>query len=316
MTTATSTTAATTTAPAAVESYGTGTGLLLTPAAARTLAELPPAYVTGLLAEAGFLLLRGFGPDLRSFSAFVKAHSRKVTLDPARSFHGGEVAQMVDAGTAAVGLHLENGNSPFGPDLTWFFCEKAAARGSQTTVCDGVRVWGSATDTDRAPFAQDIVYSRVVEEAKWRAFVHHHLGGDKPLEAITVDDITALANDPDSTTIDLNPDGSITYAYRTPAVHGGLFSDTPSWANSVFGPSYNYETPTITFADGTPLDPALLDRWRHLTETATEDLEWQDGDVALIDNTRVMHGRRAILDTERTIYNAQSYLSTELLPLP
>ena len=31
------------------------------------------------------------------------------------------------------------------------------------------------------------------------------------------------------------------------------------------------------------------------------------GDIVLIDNTRVMHGRRAITDPERTILNAQSY---------
>ncbi|MGW6912732.1 TauD/TfdA family dioxygenase [Kitasatospora sp. NPDC054939] len=303
------------TTPAIVAPYGTGSGLLLTPGTARSLDALDPAYVVDLLAEAGFLLLRGFRPDLEEFSGFVKAHSSRVTLDPARSFHGGEVAQMVDAGTAAVGLHLENGNSPFGPDLTWFLCEKAAASGSQTTVCDGVRVWESASAELRAPFAaQDIVYTRVVEEAKWRAFVHHHLGGTKPLAEITVDDITGLANDRDSTTIDLNPDGSITYAYRTAAVHPSLFSATPAWATSIFGPSYNYETPTITFADGTELGGPLLDHWRRLTEEATEDLQWQDGDVALIDNTRVMHGRRAIEDTARTIYNAQSYLAVELLP--
>lgn len=294
--------------------YGRGTGLLVTPAGAGSLADVDPAWTIRTLAGAGFLLFRGFGADLARFSAFVKAHSSRITLDPARSFHGGEVAQKVDAGTAAVGLHLENGNSPFRPDLTWFLCEKAAARGSQTTVCDGYRVWDAMDEAARAQFGQDIVYSRRVDEPKWKAFVFHNLEGRKPLADIEFADMVALAGDDPGTTLRLDGDGSVFYAYRTPAAPATLFGGRPAWANSVFGPSYNYETPRITFADGGELPAGLVASLRSLTEELTEDLDWRDGDVALIDNTRVMHGRREILDADRTIYNAQSYLDPALHP--
>ncbi|MDH6579064.1 AMP-binding protein [Kitasatospora sp. MAP5-34] len=299
-----------------VQPYGSGSGRLVLAAPGQdSLGELAPEYVTRLLAEAGFLVLRGFRPDLEAFSLFVKNHSDRVTLDPARSFHGGDVAQKVDAGTDAVGLHLENGNSPFRPDLTWFLCEKAAASGSQTTVCDGYRVWDAVGEEARTAFAaQDIQYSRRVEEPKWRAFAFHRLGGVKPLDEITLDDFTGLVEDPESTVVEPLPDGSVTYAYRTPAAHRTLFGDRLSWANSIFGPSYNYEKPVITFADGSELPAALLAELERVTAQVTEDVEWQDGDVVLIDNTRVMHGRRAIEDPDRTIYNAQSYLRRDLLP--
>ncbi|MEU8686691.1 TauD/TfdA family dioxygenase [Streptomyces sp. NPDC048611] len=297
-----------------VEPYGDATGRLVLPTGDRSLGTLDPAWVTGLLADAGFLLFRGFRTDLEEFTSFVKAHSSRITLDPARSFHGGEVAQKVDAGTAAVGLHLENGNSPFGPDLTWFLCEKAAASGSQTTVCDGYRVWDAASDTAREVFGvKDIMYTRRVEEAKWKAFVCHQTEGRKKLDDITFADMKDLVGGNVSTTLQLDDDGALHYAYRTGAVHRTLFGSRISWANSVFGPSYNYEAPHITFADGTEIPEQLLAEFRRLTEELTEELDWQDGDVALIDNTRVMHGRREILDTDRTIYNAQSYLDPALL---
>ncbi|WP_441245312.1 AMP-binding protein [Kitasatospora sp. McL0602] len=296
------------------EPYGKGAGRLLRPGAeGQTLADLDPAHVVGLLAEAGFLLLRGFAPSLEEFSAFVKAHSERVTLDPARSFHGGDVAQKVDAGVQALGLHIENGNSPFVPDLTWFLCEKAAAIGSQTTVCDGYRVWDRVADRARAAFTgQDVMYSRRVEEDKWKTFVLHQLGGAKPLAEITLADFLALITDQDSTTVEPAADGSVTYAYRAPAARTTLFGERLSWANSIFGPSYNYEPPRITFADGSEIPAELLTELAKLAEEETEDLAWQDGDVALIDNTRVMHGRRAITDPDRTIYNAQSYLKSGL----
>jgi hypothetical protein len=115
------------------------------------------------------------------------------------------------------------------------------------------------------------------------------------------------------TRLTLEADGAIRYAYTTGAAHSTLFGTRLAWANSIFGPSYNYETPRITLQDGEEIPADLQAELKALTDELTEDVDWQDGDVALIDNTRVMHGRREILDTDRTIYNAQSYIRRELV---
>ncbi|MCQ8770954.1 TauD/TfdA family dioxygenase [Streptomyces telluris] len=298
---------------ATIAPFGTGQGRLITAEDGAALSELRPREVVAELAEAGFLLLRGFAPSLEDFSLFVKHHSDRVTLDPARSFHGGDVAQKVDVGYDSVGLHTENGNSPFAPDLTWFLSEKAASSGSQTTVCDGYRVWDAFGERTRAAYlAQDVLYSRRVEEARWKGFVSHHSGGTKAPEDITVDDMRALAQGQGRTVIELLDDGAIRYDFHIPAAHPTLFGDRLAFANSILGPSNNYEPPRITFADGTPFDAELVEETERVTAEMTEEIVWQDGDVALVDNTRVMHGRRPIEDPERTIYNAQSYLAAEL----
>jgi len=221
----------------------------------------------------------------------------------------------VDAGVDAMGLHIENGNSPFRPDLTWFFCEQSPREGSQTTICDGYRVWEKASALAREQFeGKDIIYHRRVEEAKWKTLVFHNLSGKVAMEDIDAEQLLSLVNDEKATTIELNADKSIHYTYRTQAVHPTLFDTRLAWANSIFGPSYNYEAPRISHADGRNLHPEALEEMRGLTAELTEDLDWQDGDVALIDNTRVMHGRRAIVDADRRkIYNAQSYLNRALL---
>jgi len=284
----------------------------------RPLDTMEPRANIGRLTSTGYLVFSGFQVGLAGFSQFVLAHSSRVTLDPARVFHGGKVAQKVDAGYAALGLHLENGNSPFRPDLTWFYCERAAAHGSQTTVCDGYEVWQRASASARRQFeGEQIRYRRRVEESKWKSFVFHYLGSIRPslrMEDIVVGDILALVKDDPATTITPHDDGSITYDFQTPAVHRTLFGDRIAWANSIFGPSYNYEAPLITFADGREIPVALLDEMRALTDDLTRDIVWQNGDVVMIDNTRVMHGRRAITDPDRTIFNALSYLSEALRP--
>ncbi len=66
--------------------------------------------------------------------------------------------------------------------------------------------------------------------------------------------------------------------------------------------------PVIEFDDGAQLPQWLIDECAEVTERVTEEVRWQDGDVVLIDNTRVMHGRRPILDTDRLVLNAQSFV--------
>lgn len=292
--------------------HGAGTGRIV----AAALNLLDPAEVLKQLGEAGHLLFRGFDTDIDGFNAFVCQVSSRVISDPAREFHG-EAAQKVDAGLQGVGLHLENGNSPFAPDLTWFFCRRAASAGSQTTVCDGYRVWAELSERTRSAFAaQDIVYAREVPGPLWRRFAVHAYGQDKSAEEVTLEDVLALvpAAERERTTFTLNDDGSVHYAYRAPGVRTTtLFGSQPAWANSIFGPSYNYQRPKITFADGSEIGEDLLAECRKVSDAVTEDIAWQNGDVALIDNTRVMHGRREIIDPERTIFNAQSYVNRELL---
>ncbi|WP_169314344.1 TauD/TfdA family dioxygenase [Streptomyces piniterrae] len=297
-----------------VSPYGSGTGLLVQPRGTeRDLSVLSPVEVVRALGEAGFLLFRGFDSGLEEFSAFVESHSERVTLDPARSFHGGSTAQKVDAGYDAVGLHLENGNSPFAPTLTWFYCQKAAAEGSQTTVCDGYRVWDALSEGTRSLFAsQDIVYTRRVEEAKWKGFAAFHLG-TADADSVTVEQLRDLARGEGKTVIEPVEDGAVRYAYRIPAVHGTLFGARPAFANSILGPSNHYEKPRITFTDGNDIPASVLAELEKVTDAQTEQLDWVDGDIALIDNTRVMHGRRPIVDARRTIFNAQSDMDTELL---
>ena len=274
------------------------------------LDELDKGFVMDRLARAGYLLLRGFRSDVDSFSALVRRLSVRVTLDPARSFGGQDtVAQKVDAGFDAVGLHCENANSPFVPQLCWFHCEKAASAGSQTTVCDGYRVWGALSALTRHAFLQrDIVYSRRVEAAKWKMFAFHKLEGRKPLDQITLRDIIGDEPDLSRTQVTLEADSAIRYAHRVAAVHPTLFGERLAFANSILGPSFNYEKPTIAFHDGEPIPSAMLAEIESASTSCTENIEWRHGDVLLIDNTRVMHGRRAIVDPSRTIYNALSDL--------
>ena len=57
----------------------------------------------------------------------------------------------------------------------------------------------------------------------------------------------------------------------------------------------------ITLGDATALDVHAMQAAVALAEELTVDLQWQRGDVALVDNFRVMHGRRPFVGERRVL---------------
>lgn len=81
-----------------------------------------------------------------------------------------------------------------------------------------------------------------------------------------------------------------------------------SFCNSILGPSVNYEPPKITWDNGEEIDLDIWDIVKEITAKNTYKHFWNKGDIIVIDNKRVMHGRCALEDTQRRIFGAQSYI--------
>ena len=55
----------------------------------------------------------------------------------------------------------------------------------------------------------------------------------------------------------------------------------------------------LSFGDGSAIDKEDLELFAKLSVEFTFDLDWQDGDMVLIDNKMVMHGRRPYSGTRK-----------------
>jgi len=268
----------------------------------------PTSEIYDLLKHSGVIVLRECFDNIVEFGEFVRKHSSRLTLDPGRTITGG-VAQLVDAGTDAVGLHCENGNAPIWPDLTWFFCTQAPCYGSQTTLCDGVQVLDYLSDTTVKLFEEKrIRYTRTVPGEKWRRIVCYYDDKIQDMKNVRFEDLERIIGNDESTHMDYFPDDDrVEYNFKTSAIQRSTFSQKTAFANSILGPSFNYEKPVIDFEDGEPLAKSLLSEIRSVTDKCTNIVGWQDLDLVMIDNRRVMHGREKIVDDRRQIYNALSY---------
>ncbi|MDS9468777.1 TauD/TfdA family dioxygenase [Paracoccus sp. MBLB3053] len=253
------------------------------------------------LTSDGWTLLRGFRPGMAQFAGLVSALCSRVTFDPARN-HSSDHTQMVDAGLGPIGLHIENGNTPRCPDIVTFFAERAAFEGSQTTICDGVQVWDSFDDARKARWSQKMTVERVLPELLWKRYLaNEHPAISRP-EEVTMAHVLQFQQALPGQGFDLHEDGSLTYRLSVDPVRASAFSGGMGFANAVLGPSHNYQPPRYRLADGSDVTPDEIEEIRALAETVTHEINWQDGDIAVLDNTRVMHGRRAIADADRNLF--------------
>ena len=272
------------------------------------LSDIVNADICDWVAKHGVVILRGFTAGEKEFSALVHQASRRVTVDPARKFVS-ENAQLVDAGLDEIGLHCENGNAPRLPHLIWFHCVKAAKQGSRTTFCDGRRVWSILPVWVKQEFiSKRIMYRRHLSSALWKKYVFHEVGGFKTVNDVRFQDLMNLADEVEGQSFVLLENERVFSEFRCAAVHATRFSNELAFANSLLGPSYNYEAPQICFEDGSDIPGEIWNEIRLCTDMCTEDIPWRDGDIAIIDNTRYMHGRQKILDVNRKICAALSYV--------
>lgn len=257
------------------------------------------------LAHSGMVVYRDFGDGLQEFNDFVSAHSSKVTFDPARTASTANTAE-INAGLLEMGLHRENGNLPFNPDLQWFYCLEEARVGSETTMCDGQRVLFDLSPATRRLFESNrIKYARRIPWANVRRFLSVEL--QLPFEQITDEHLQQVNDMVEGQTYRRIDQNLIYTELKTSAIVRSCFSKRLSFCNSMLGPSVNYEPPRITWENGEDIAMEIWDEIKEVTARNTYDHFWKKGDIVVIDNSRVMHGRRKLEDTGRRIFGAQSY---------
>ncbi|TRD11812.1 SyrP protein [Erythrobacter insulae] len=275
------------------------------------------AAVDPALDNAGALLFRGFNvPDAHAFDAAIHGYgeagftyedslSNAVRTNvTARVFTANEAPP-----TTEIFLHHEMAQTPLYPSKLFFYCEIAAEAGGATPVCrsdwvlehlakaapdfverltaEGVRYTNVMPGSDDAGSGQGrswrstlSVADRAGAEARLRelGYAWEWLG-DESLRA-TTSALPAVRQLDDGRRVFFN---QLIAAFR-------------GWADSRNDPNR-----AITFGGGDPITSQDMAPAIAIADDLTENLAWQPGDVALIDNFLVMHGRRPFEGKRRVL---------------
>ncbi len=255
-------------------------------------------------AREGAVIFRGFNiKDAQGFDGVV----RKFNLEPftyERSLSNAVRINRTDLVFTAneapadveIFLHHELAQTPISPRWLFFFCASAAESGGATPLCRSDRVfedlcreqpaWATMLEEHGLKYTTIMPAGTDGSSGQGRSW-HQTLGADSREDAearLTAlgyswewqSDESIAATSPPVPAVMPLADGSKSLFTQMIAVWRG-------WKN---GQS------AMLFGDGQPLPAELPRRVCELAEKHTVDAEWQDFDFAIVDNWRVMHGRR------------------------
>jgi alpha-ketoglutarate-dependent taurine dioxygenase len=252
--------------------------------------------IVSQFATHGVVLFRSFSIDIDAFRAVVRLYSDEQIRYPGvsrRSVSQDGTVQTVHVSMNPIPLHSELSHTPFRPDICWFYCVRAPARGSQTTLCDGSLLAAALPSSIRELLEpRNLRYRQTVSIS----FLHRLLGTK---DAAAVRELLA------------SPLGQyyrlrgteVSQDFAAPALHIPKFLDTPVFANNII---HNYRRGKVltypTFEDGEAIPEDVIVSIRDLAKGCTFEIGWCDADLLMFDNTRFMHGRRRIVDADRLIW--------------
>ena len=269
------------------------------------------------LGRHGAILFRGFpidGPD--DFDAFIRAFgldsfTYEESLSNAVRINKTDLVFTANEAPPEVSifLHHEMAQTPLFPSRLFFCCEIAAEKNGQTPLCRsdvlldrlrddmpdfvarcealGVKYSNTMPATDDASAGQGrswmstlSVDSREAAEARL---------GDLGYSWEWLEDGALRATTPALPVVRTLTDGRKVFFNQLIAAFRG-------WKDAEDDP-----TRVIRFGDDSPIDIDGMRRAIELGDELSFDLAWQAGDVALVDNFLVMHGRRPFEGSRRVL---------------
>jgi len=281
------------------------------------LGDLDDAEVVRLFSEHGALLFRGFGAAREEFVALTERCSRDFSTYQGGFFRdrqpvGGPGAPeapgtlLTVTGSQegfAIPLHGEMHYAGSRPSVLWFYCERPAEAGGETTLADGEEVCRMLTPEIRELFlSRRVRYRRELPDGAWQAAfqtddlaeVERHC--EENDTRLTVDPATrAIATDYLAWAIVPGRSGRRdTFINNVVGLYMGELSLKRGTAAETIRRLSGARFPiTVRMEDGAPVPGAAIKELMALNQRLAVPVAWSAGDVLMIDNTRVLHGRAA-----------------------
>jgi alpha-ketoglutarate-dependent taurine dioxygenase len=257
------------------------------------------------VATVGGVLLRGFDvPSVASFRAFATAFghpllSYEFGSTPRTEVGGGIYTTTEYPAHQSIPLHNEQAYTRMWPMKAWFHCVTPAAEGGETPIADSRAIYRRMPARIRDRFAPGIVYVR--------NYGDFDVCWQKVFNSERRDDVEAFCRNA-GIRWEWKANGDLRTIQLCQAVESHPVSGEMVWFNQahLFHVS-NLQVEVresledllgvenlprnAYFADGSPIPDEMLDQVRDVLEAETVSFPWQRGDVTMLDNMLVAHGR-------------------------
>ncbi|KQY26182.1 hypothetical protein ASD21_22670 [Caulobacter sp. Root1455] len=289
-------------------------GLVLT-GSRDDLSRIDRAMLSKKVAEHGAVILRGFELTVDDFETLSQevAPEFLVHHDVGRMYISDDgTTQTVVPGMEGIPAHVERGYAAPIPATLFFYCNHPPDSEGETTLYDGFELFERLSPESQKFFAERKVRYRLrIGPELWQ----RTLMTDDHAEAMYMIDeqlTSALDVERGEAATCRVDDDTLIMDFVTPATRTAARREGVAFSNSGLTYLYTLEMPEegllalgkmtmLTEEDEAfPLE-ILRDALRASREVEYK-LSWRKGDMALLDNRTVLHGRAAFSDPNRSIY--------------
>jgi alpha-ketoglutarate-dependent taurine dioxygenase len=210
-----------------------------------------------------------------------------------RRLNADGTTQSVAVGHERLALHSERSYLPGKPELLFFYCVRSAAAGGETTLCDGAALCERmSADLRTSLKAARAIWSRILPVE----LLQRDPGfADLRIEAECARQASGARNGTFRSRVWTVRD-SLHIEFEHSCVEHGWIANRDVFANYLL---FKPDTPVVCERE---LPANWLEEVSSLADDLTVDIRWSAGDVAIVDNTRWLHGRRAFpADSDRLI---------------
>ncbi len=241
----------------------------------------------------GVLLFRGFDTNTQVFREFTERFGVDFRVSHTnmqdRVYPDGDASlATVNLGFYAINFHQEL-TIPYTPKVIWMHCVEPAEERGRTGVVDGVKVLKNLTRPTRRLFREKggYVHFENLLPQQWQAFFPDMNIAELAEHLEKLDDVVD---------VHVNEKEQISFKYDQRPVRKTDFSQQEAFVCGLL------DYPEQALSREKELYPKPI--VNEVTQAVYQEalwVDWQQGDILLVDNTRVMHAREAFESPQREI---------------
>lgn len=299
-------------------------GTIVESRGAHALADLDSAEIARLFVSSGTLIFRGFPVDSKSFleltsvycRAFMTYQGGGLRFGPLdRESIGGNPTLLSTTGHTQgfpIDLHGEMYYMKRRPEVLWFFCENAPAKAGETTLCDGLELLRQLPlETQKFLSTHSIHYIRRLADGEWQTSFQtqdpdelRRICNENGMRLRMLPEGGGIETEFVSSALSTSPTARAqAFINNLVLIHRTEAAFETGWVKENLSDLKAQKCPMVVrLEDGSRFPDAMIDEIRQISKRLMLAHSWQKGDIMMIDNTRILHGRKESVGKDRAIY--------------
>lgn len=287
------------------------TGVKVVPTTSDDVDSIDIDIVIEQLKANGAVYFKGFDADVEAFERFTNKFSDDYMDNTGSGSYRDKASDKTDGTiqnvayvfgvnrqrTFGLPLHADRSYIKSQPELIWFMCKQPSETGGQTILCDGVKVYQALGEETR----------KLLHEKKLK-YIRHYKADEWPILFKTDErsEVEDYCKDNDMT-CRFDGDGALTTEFVKSAFVTTRFGEGPAFVTSILIQLWQEDelgrtTSLSRLEDGSRIPDPILDDIKKVCEEYTIELPMQSKDFVMVDNTRLMHGRRQFTGENRAVF--------------